>query len=78
MKQAMGDLNGSVIVLAAVALLSAVFFMVVWPMVRQGLKDDARCADAVCDVGYNPGSGMVDCYNPNATNKTTFECPYRG
>ncbi len=78
MKQAMGDLNGSVIVLSAVAMLSAVFFMVIWPMVKQGLKDDARCADAVCDVGYNKSSGMVDCYNPNADNQTLFECPYRG
>lgn len=78
MKQAMGDLNGTVIVLAAVALLSAVFFSIIWPMVKQGLKDDARCADAVCDAGYTQGSGMVDCYMPDSDSKTIFECPYRG
>lgn len=77
MNEAMGELNGSVIVLAAVALLSAVFFMVVWPMVKEGLKDDARCSDAVCYEGYN-NNGMADCYNPSSSNKDTFQCPYRG
>ncbi len=81
MKEAMGDLNTSVIVLAAVALLSAVFFMVIWPMVRQGFKEEARCSDAVCDSGYissGENEGMASCYNPQDSGKTIFYCPFRG
>ncbi len=77
MKQATGDLNTTVIVLAAVAMLSAVFFMVIWPSVRQGMKEDANCSNAVCDVGYNQ-NGMANCYNPQDSSKNVFECPFRG
>jgi len=77
MKQATGDLNATVVVLSAVALLSAVFFMIIWPMIRTGLQEDARCSDAVCDVGYN-SNGMADCYNPQEASKKIFECPFRG
>lgn len=76
MKQATGDLQATVVVLAAVAMLSAVFFMIIWPMVRRGMQEEARCSTAICDIGYN-GNGMVDCYNPKDTGET-FECPFRG
>lgn len=77
MKQATGDMNATVIVLTAVALLSAVFFMVIWPMLREGMQKGARCSDAICDVGYNE-NGMAYCYNPQDNAKELFECPYRG
>ncbi len=79
MKEATGELNTTVIVFTAIALLSAVFFMIIWPMVKQGFVDDANCANAICDPGYDPSTGMAVCLNPNkySTNET-FECPFRG
>lgn len=77
MKQATGDLNASVVVLSAVALLSAVFFMIVWPTVRQGMQEEARCSDAICDAGFND-NGMANCYNPQDSSHDVFECPFRG
>lgn len=77
MKQATGDLNATVVVLAAVAMLSAVFFMIIWPMIRRGLQEEANCSTAVCDIGYN-NNGMAYCYNPQDPSREVFECPFRG
>ncbi len=77
MKNAIGELNGSVITVVAVASLAVLFFTFIWPMIKQNLKDDARCSDAICDVGYNE-NWMAYCYNAGDNSKSViFECPYR-
>lgn len=76
MKEATGELNGTVIVTSTVAVLAAFFFIVLWPMIKEGLKDKTTCASAICDVGYNE-NGMAYCYN-KGDESTVFECPYRG
>lgn len=83
MREATGELNMTVIVFAAVALLTALFFFIVWPMIKQGLREDEFCANAICDNGYN-SNGMAFCRNPEAgTSKLpgkedSFQCPFRG
>ena len=79
MKNAIGDLNGSVITVMAVASLTVLFFMFIWPMLKTNLKNDARCSDAICDIGLNRND-MVYCYNPSEDKATAdvFECPFRG
>lgn len=77
MKNAIGELNGSVITVMAVASLTVLFFTFIWPMLKENLKKDANCADAICDVGYN-SNYMVDCYDPDDSSKQFFECPFRG
>ena len=77
MKNAIGELNGSLITVMAVASLTVLFFTVIWPMLKQNLKRDSNCADAVCDVGYNK-NGMVDCYDPDDATQAYFECPFKG
>ena len=77
MKEATGELNGSVITVMAVASLTVLFFTFIWPMLKQNLIKDANCADAVCDRGCN-GNLMVDCYDPDDKAKVIFECPFRG
>lgn len=82
MKQATGELNSTVIIFSAVALLTAVFFMIVWPIVKAGFYESASCSNAVCDNGYLPSGhqheGMTKCYNPQDDSKEYFYCPYRG
>lgn len=81
MKEATGELNATVIIFSAVALLTAVFFMLVWPIVKQGFYESASCAGAVCDNGYITDSaheGMAYCYNPQDDSKEIFLCPFRG
>lgn len=83
MKQATGELNATVIIFTAVALLTVVFFMVVWPLVKDGFYDAANCANAVCDNGYittGKDKGKVYCVSPhdNAGSPEIFTCPFRG
>ena len=78
MKEATGELAGSVIVVAAVAVLTVFFFLIIWPMIKSGMQDRSTCANAICDIGYN-SNHMADCYSPSDPSKTkTFECPFRG
>ncbi len=77
MKEATGELTGSVIVVSAVALLTAFFFMFIWPMIKEGMQDRATCANAMCDNGYND-NWMAYCKNPNDPDSEVFECPFRG
>lgn len=78
MKEATGELSNSMIVFAAVALLSFFFFSVIWPGIRGNMVRKSTCADAVCDVGYND-KGLAYCYSPGDKNKGDFfECPYKG
>lgn len=83
MREATGELNMTVIVFAAVALLTALFFFIVWPMIKQGLREDEFCANAICDPGFNE-AGKTYCRNPEigtsklTSGKDVFECPYRG
>lgn len=80
MKEATGELNSTVIILTAVALLSAVFFTIVWPIIKEGMYDSASCANAVCDNGYilsGQYAGQAYCYAPNNPGEV-FTCPFRG
>ncbi len=76
MKEATGELTGSVIVVSAVAVLTVFFFTFLWPrVIKQNLVDDSTCANAVCDRGYN-ANHMVTCRHP--VREEYFECPFRG
>lgn len=78
MKEATGELNSAIIVVIVVGLLIAFFYGLIWPMIKDGLKDNARCADAVCDVGVEAGTVAVECYSPHDESKEYFYCPYKG
>lgn len=81
MKQATGELNGSVITVMAVATLTVLFFTVIWPMIRANLENDSQCSSAVCDNGFIPSGeneGMAYCYNRNDPSREPFMCPFRG
>ena len=81
MKQATSEASISVIVVTAVAMLTAVFFTVIWPMVKQSMMEDSNCANAICDTGYivtGKNKGQAYCYDPRDSKKEIFYCPFRG
>ena len=89
MKQATGDISASVLVVTAVALLTALFFSVIWPTIKYSFLEDSNCANAVCDIGFvtsGDHEGQAMCYNPPPRDdaakkhytKEIFYCPYRG
>ena len=51
MKEATGELNGTLIVVIAIAALSAFFFTVIWPLIRQNLVNNKK------DIIYCPYRG---------------------
>lgn len=77
MKEATGELNSTVLVFTAVALLAAFFFTVIWPRMKVNYLKDESCANAICDIGYKE-HGMADCYAPDDASRHIFQCPYRG
>ena len=60
MKEATGELNSTLIVVITVAALAALFFTVIWPMIREDLKNEANCRNAFCDKGIVPGKTSVN------------------
>ena len=80
MKEATGELTGSVIIVAAVAVLTVFFFFFFWPnVIKKNLVDSSTCSNAVCDRGFNSsgkGKYMVTCRHPKRTGY--FYCPYKG
>lgn len=77
MKEATGELSGTVIIVILIAALAAFFFTVIWPFYEDTFEKDESCANAVCDSGYN-SNYMATCYAPGTSSSRTFECPYRG
>lgn len=76
MKEATGDLSGTVIIVVLIAALAAFFFNFIWPFYEDTLDKDESCSNAVCDSGYN-SNGLAWCHPPKNPNDW-FECPYRG
>ena len=77
MKEATSELNATLIIVMAIAAFVAIFFSIIWPMMKDSFESSSRCSDAICDPGYN-SNYMAYCYSPKDTSKEVFECPYRG
>ena len=81
MKQATSEASTSVIVVTAVAMLTAVFFTIIWPILKSDMQKNSKCSNAVCDVGYIQSGehyGQAYCFNPYDEDREIFYCPYRG
>jgi len=60
MKAATGELNMTVVIVLAIAILSAFFYTVIWPRISENQTAIINCRRAIC--GSNPNSdGMVQC-----------------
>ncbi len=78
MKQAMGDLNMTVIVVVIIALLSFFFFTIIWPMIQNNFARNTRCDEAICSNESN-GDGSVDCYYyDNNGRQQSITCAWKG
>jgi len=75
MKEAVSELNLTVIIVILVAALVAFFSMFVWPTVRTGIRNDSDCSNAVCVSCSDDGT--CQCHLAKDENKT-FVCPNKG
>lgn len=80
MKEATGELNLTIVVVMAVAALMAFFYTLIWPMLRNNISANTKCAAAVCekcDTSANPnGCATVTCWYKDKTKP--FECVWKG
>jgi Na+/glutamate symporter len=75
MKEASGELNGTVFVILAVGVLMAFFYFVLWPVIHQNFKSNSQCSRAICGTTAD-ASGYVTCHEKGKTE--TFKCVYKG
>lgn len=77
MKEATGELNMTVIIAIAVAILAAFFYTVIWPMIQTNFDSKANCSKAICKCENKcENTGMATCHLKGKT--TTFDCPWKG
>ncbi len=77
MKEATGELNSTVIVVIAVSILVAFFYMVIWPMLKKNMDQNSKCSDAWCEkCTDSSGCKMVVCHYGD--NNDTIMCPWKG
>lgn len=75
MKEATGELNMSVVVISSIAILSAFFYTVIWPMINENQKQQVSCSKAICGKKVD-SNGMVKCHLENENEE--FLCKYKG
>ena len=75
MKEASGELNLTIIVVMAVGMLMAFFYTLIWPMIRQNIIANTKCAAAVCEKCDSPdGCKAVTCHYKGQE----FKCVWKG
>ncbi len=79
MKQATGELNMTVTIVVAIATLSAFFYTVLWPSLKNTFIASSKCNDAVCDVRtLNDGKVTCKYYKNGRQEGGDFTCAYKG
>ena len=85
MKEATGELNVTVMVVTIVAVLSLLFFSVIWPQIKSNFRRNASCNEAICTCPERdpktkncipPENGLVTC-TVKGTGET-IQCPWKG
>ena len=85
MKEATGELNMTVVIVIAVAILAAFFYTIIWPLIRNNYNTNANCSKAICSCPKNDplcrrSNGMADCKVLDKDGKviTKLTCPWKG
>ena len=82
MKEATGELNMTVVIVIAVAILAAFFYTVIWPLISDNFNRNSKCSEAICACANNAKTcEMATCYvvdeNGNKIGND-FQCPWKG
>ncbi len=77
MNEAMGELNGTVIVVIAIAGFATFFFSVLWPNINNDIGKGTNCAKAICEKCPGSNCLTVKCHE-QGNESNVFECPYKG
>lgn len=80
MKETTGELNMTVVIVIAVAILSVFFFAILWPNIKSTFIASSKCSDAVCDK-RTLQDGLVWCKYYNRDGEQVgreFQCVWKG
>lgn len=77
MKEATGELNGTVVVVLAIGILMAFFYYTMWPLLKENFNKNSQCSKAICETCPTGDCDYVTCHPKNEPNNT-FECVYKG
>lgn len=79
MKEATGELNMTVVIVMAVAMLMAFFYMVIWPSLKGNMDANTNCAKAWCDKCEEAsGCEVVNCHFKSGGEEKNITCPWKG
>ena len=87
MKEATGELNLTLVVVTIVALLSTLFFTVIWPRINRNLDRNANCDSAICNCEKNNvndtecsnvSNGMAKCKYYDKDGEHDIYCAWKG
>lgn len=82
MREAVGDLGMTVIVIVIIGALAAFLYTGLWPMLKGNMVQNTRCADAVCKLNKDdkdPGAEVECTYFDEKTDQNiTLTCPWKG
>lgn len=73
MKEATGELNMTVVTVLAIAAIGALFYTIVWPIIRNNIQQSTRCANAICQPCN--GSTAACVYYDENNNAEQITCP---
>lgn len=77
MKESTSELNATIVVVLAIAVLIAFFYYTIWPIIKENFEQNSECSKAICETIDTDNDGMVTCYSKNDKTKT-FECIFKG
>ena len=73
------ELNNSIVVISAIAILSAFFYTVFWPMLDKNQEQQSACSDAICPPDAEDNNGYVTCkYTAKDGSTSTVKCKFKG
>ena len=79
MKAATGELNMTVIIILAVAIMSAFFYTVIWPLIKDNQNAIIRCREAICaDANTVDSNGRVCCSLEGEASNCDLRCTWKG
>ena len=82
MKEATGELNATVVVMSAIAVLIAFFYYTLWPIIKSNFQRNSQCSKAICEPCKADTNGEKNCdfvvCHPKNDPTNTFTCVYKG
>ena len=70
MKESTSELNATVVVVLAIAVLIAFFYYTLWPLLKHNFERNSQCSKAICETKDADNDGLVRCHSKKDSTKT--------